>query len=114
MTLGFAFGGGALIDLIAKAPEVQQTARTYLPYLVAVPLLAVGAFMLDGIFIGATRSKDMRNMMAVSFVVYVVALSLLVPMLDNHGLWGAMLIAFVTRTVTLGLRYPALERSVEG
>ncbi|MEW9920844.1 MATE family efflux transporter [Marimonas sp. MJW-29] len=108
----FAAAGPALVDLMAKAPEVQAEARVYLPYVVLVPLVGVAPFMLDGIFIGATRSRDMRNMMALSFGVYVVAVLVLVPAFGNHGLWAAMLISFVARGVTLGLRYPALERSV--
>ncbi len=112
LVLVFAFGGGAIIDLMVKAPEVQEAARDYLPYLVLVPLVGLPPFMLDGIFIGATRSADMRNMMVVSFVVYVVAALVLVPTLGNHGLWLAMLISFVARGVTLGMRYPALERDV--
>jgi MATE family multidrug resistance protein len=67
--------------------------------------------MLDGIFIGATRSGDMRNMMAVSFVIYAVAVAVLMPGLGNHGLWLALLVSFVARGVTLGLRYPKLEES---
>ncbi|KIN70857.1 DNA-damage-inducible protein F [Sulfitobacter noctilucae] len=112
LTVAFWMLGPMIIDLMTKAPEVQTAARVYLPYLVLVPLAGVGAFMLDGIFIGATRSRDMRNMMAVSFAVYVVAVLTLVPSLGNHGLWSAMLIAFVVRGLTLWLRYPALERSV--
>jgi MATE family multidrug resistance protein len=104
--------GPQIIDLMAKAEEVQTVARIYLPYMALVPLTGCAAFMLDGIFIGATRSRDMRNMMAVSFAIYVAAVLLLVPEFGNHGLWAAMLIAFVVRGVTLGLRYPALERSV--
>ncbi|AXI45424.1 MATE family efflux transporter [Sulfitobacter sp. SK012] len=111
MTLAFAFAGGAIIDLMAKSPEVQQAARVYLPYMIAAPLAGWAAWMLDGIFIGATRSRDMRNMMALSFVIYLVALALLVPTLGNHGLWLALLISFVARGLTLGVRYPALERA---
>ena len=111
MTLAFAAGGGAIIDLMAKAPDVQSVARIYLPYMIAAPLAGWAAWMLDGIFIGATRSRDMRNMMAISFVVYVVAAMILVPPLGNHGLWLSLLISFVVRGVTLGVRYPALERS---
>ena len=107
-----AFGGGAIIDLMAKAPEVQEAARIYLPYLVLVPLVGLPPFMLDGIFVGATRSADMRNMMVLSFAVYVVAALVLVPSLGNHGLWAAMLISFVARGVTMGARYPTLERGV--
>ena len=67
--------------------------------------------MLDGIFIGATRSADMRNMMALSAVIYVIALLILMPMIGNHGLWVALLISFVARGITLGVRYPSLERA---
>lgn len=110
--LAFWLFGPRIIDLMTTAPDVQTVARVYLPYVILVPLAGVAAFMLDGIFIGATRSRDMRNMMAVSFVVYVIAVLTLVPMFGNHGLWASMLIAFVVRGITLGLRYPALERSV--
>ena len=109
MTVAFALGGGAIIDLMAKAPDVQETARIFLPYMIAAPLAGWAAWMLDGIFIGATRSRDMRNMMVVSFVAYVISAALLVPWLGNHGLWLALLISFVVRGLTLGLKYPALE-----
>jgi len=56
----------------------------------------------------------MRNMMAVSAVIYALAVAILLPVMGNHGLWAAMMISFVARTVTLGLRYPALERDVGG
>ncbi|MEI4234603.1 MATE family efflux transporter [Roseovarius sp. D22-M7] len=110
LAIGFAGFGGAIVDIMAKAPAVQVEARAYLAYMVAAPVLGLAAWMLDGVFIGATRSRDMRNMMAVSLAVYVVAAAILVPGLGNHGLWLALLISFIARGVTLGLRYPALER----
>jgi len=109
---GYAIFGGALIDLMATAPEVRAAAREFLPYAAAAPLLGVAPFMLDGVFIGATRSRDMRNMMAASLAFYAVAVAALVPLMGNHGLWTALLLSFVARGVTLGLRYPALERGV--
>ncbi|KNX41100.1 DNA-damage-inducible protein F [Roseovarius tolerans] len=112
LAVGFATFGGAIIDLMAKVPEVQAEARSYLIYMAAAPILGLAAYMLDGVFIGATRSRDMRNMMALSLVVYVAAAAALVPSLGNHGLWLALLISFIARGVTLGLRYPALERAV--
>ena len=112
MALGFAFGGPALIALMAKAEEVRAAAVLFLPYMVAAPILGWAAWMLDGIFIGATRTRDMRNMMAVSLAVYVASVLILVPLMGNHGLWTALLISFAVRGVTLGLRYPALERAV--
>ncbi|WP_111430474.1 MATE family efflux transporter [Rhodobacteraceae bacterium DSL-40] len=103
--------GPKIIDLMAKAPEVQEAARVYLPWMAAAPLLGIGAWMLDGIFIGATRTRQLRNAMIMSVAVYVGALFLLVPSLGNHGLWAALMVLNVTRGITLGLRYPALEAS---
>lgn len=111
MALTFALAGGAIIDLMTTAPDVRDAARSYLPWMVASPILGIAAWMFDGIFIGATRSQDMRNMMAISFVIYVACVLTLVPTLQNHGLWLAFNISFVARGITLGLRYPALERS---
>lgn len=110
MALAFWIFGGWLIDLLTTSPEVRAEARVYLPYMIVSPLIGVLAWMLDGIFIGATRTRDMRNMMAVSFAIYLGALLALVPVFGNHGLWAAMLISFVARGVTLAIRYPALER----
>lgn len=111
LVLVFALFGGMIIDLMAKSVPVQEIARDYVAYVAVLPLLGCAAFMLDGIFVGAMRSRDMRNMMALSFGVYVLAALALVPFLENHGLWMAMLLSFVARGVTLGLRYPALERA---
>jgi len=113
LALGFALAGGMIIDIMTTAPEVRAEARIYLGYMVAAPILGLAAWLLDGIFIGATRAADMRNMMAVSLVVYALAALALVPVMGNHGLWIALLISFVARGVTLGLRYPALERGAD-
>ena len=71
------------------------------------------SWMLDGVFIGATRSRDMRNMMVVSFAIYVIALLVLMPVFGNHGLWAAMMVFFVARGVTLAIKYPALEAAAD-
>ncbi len=109
--LAFALAGPWLIDLMAKAPDVQAEARVYLWWMVAAPIVGCAAWMLDGIFIGATRGRDMRNMMALSFVIYWAAIWILLPLMGNHGLWLALLISFIARGVTLGFKYPSLERS---
>ncbi|MDG1471939.1 MAG: MATE family efflux transporter [Ascidiaceihabitans sp.] len=111
--LGFAIFGPWIIDVMTKSPEVQAEARLYLPWMVAAPLVGWAAWMLDGIFIGATQGRDMRNMMIVSFVIYWAAVWALLPMFGNHGLWMAILISFIARGITLGLRYPALEAAAD-
>ncbi|MFK7764267.1 MAG: MATE family efflux transporter [Roseobacter sp.] len=112
MAAGFAVSGGWIIDVMAKDPDVQFVAREFLPYMVVAPLIGCAAWMLDGIFIGATRSKDMRDMMALSFVLYWAAIVVLLPIMGNHGLWLALLLSFLARGVTLAVRYPALERHI--
>lgn len=111
--LGFALAGPWIIDVMAKSPEVQAVARIYLPWMVVAPLIGCVAWMMDGIFIGATQSRDMRNMMMVSFVIYWIAVWLFLPLWGNHGLWAALLVSFFARGITLCLRYPALEAAAQ-
>jgi len=109
LAIFFAVFGGAVIDIMAKSAPVQMAARTYLPYMVAAPIVGVAAWMFDGIFIGATRTKDMRNMMIISTVVYFATVIPLMAAFGNHGLWMGLLISFVVRGATLAWKYPALE-----
>lgn len=109
LAFAFALGGGQMIDLMTTAPDVRTEAKTYLPYMVAAPIVGCAAWMLDGIFIGATRTVDMRNMMIVSTILYFASVIPLMAAFGNHGLWIGLLISFVVRGITLGVRYPALE-----
>jgi len=111
LAAGFFLLGPWVIDIMTTAPDVRAVAKDYLGWMVLAPLFGIAAWMLDGIFIGATRTRDMRNMMAVSAAVYFVTAPILSGAYGNHGLWMAMLVSFVARGVTLGLRYPALERA---
>lgn len=110
----FAVGGGAVIALMTTAPPVRAAALEFLPYMIAAPLVGVAAWMLDGVFIGATRTADMRNMMLVSTVIYFAAALPLMALWGNHGLWLALHISFVARAVSLGWKYPALVMAVSG
>jgi len=109
LALAFAGLGGTVIDIMTTAPAVREAARDYLPWMVAAPVIGLAAWMLDGVFIGATRSGDMRNMMILSTAIYALAVGALAPALGNHGLWAALLVSYLARGVTLGARYPALE-----
>ncbi len=110
LAAGFWIVGPFVIDVMAKDPTVQEAARLYLPHMVAAPLLGALAWMLDGVFIGATRTQDMRNMMILSFLGYCGLVLLLLPSFGNHGLWMALNGFFILRGVSLAFRYPALER----
>jgi len=86
----FLLAGPWLISVLTTSPEVQQAAETYLPWAAVTGLTGALAFLMDGVFIGATWSTDMRNRMLMSFAGYLIALAVFVPLFGNHGLWLAM------------------------
>ncbi len=109
LALAFLLFGPGLIDVMTTSPEVRAEARAYLPWLVAAPLIGIAAWMFDGIFIGATQTREMRNAALISVAIYAAALALLLPAFGNAGLWAALMALNIARGVTLALRYPALE-----
>ena len=113
MALAFYVFGNTIINVMTTAEDVRAVSYEYLPWMVLAPLVGAAAWMLDGIFIGATRTEDMRNMMFISFCVYLIALALLLPKYGNHGLWASLIIFSIARGLTLGYKYPNLEASVE-
>ncbi len=114
MALFFAMFGPWLIDLMATSVEVRAEAKGYLLWVVFSPIVGIAAWMLDGVFIGATRTKDMRNAALEALVIYLIALWLCVGWFGVHGLWMALYVSFVARALTLWRRYPALEKAASG
>jgi len=107
----FAVAGEVIIDLLTVDESVRATARIYLPWAVVTPLVSVWAFQLDGIFVGATRTAEMRNAMLAALAIFLLAWWLLTP-LQNHGLWAALCVLYAARAGTLAYYFPALVRSV--
>ncbi|MCB1508990.1 MAG: MATE family efflux transporter [Hyphomicrobiaceae bacterium] len=99
-------GGPAIIRAITPAEDVRAMALAFLPYAALTPLAGVVAFEMDGVFIGATWSQEMRNMMLVSLALFVVAIFGLQSLIGNHGLWVALLVFLGARGVLLWLRLP--------
>ncbi|MGP2490781.1 MATE family efflux transporter [Mesorhizobium sp. PUT5] len=95
-----AFGDG-LVAVVTTAPQVRTEAAVYLPWAAFTALSGVLAFQMDGIFIGATWSRDMRNMMLLSLAAFVAALLALAPLLGNHGLWAALHVFLLVRGFSL-------------
>ncbi|MEH6775496.1 MAG: MATE family efflux transporter [Cereibacter changlensis] len=110
LALVFALAGPQIIDLITTSPEVRAEARQFLPWLVAAPLIGVASWILDGVFIGATQTREMMRAMLISVPIYGAALMLLVPLMGNHGLWASLMVLNATRGVTMLLAYPKVER----
>jgi MATE family multidrug resistance protein len=109
-TAAFMLGGTALIDLMTASPEVRETARQFLLLAALAPAAGVLAFAYDGIFIGATWARDMRNLMIAALSIYFVTWWTLQP-LGNAGLWIALLTFLAARGLLQAARYPALVRA---
>jgi MATE family multidrug resistance protein len=110
----FALAGVVLIPFFAAQQAVQIAARHALPWLVVLPLVAMWGYQLDGIFLGATRSRELRNSMGLALAGFLLLSALFVPRWQNDGLWMAFLGFMVLRGITLGSRVPALVRSISG
>lgn len=104
-TVAFALFGPLIIRLLTDLPDVRGTAMTYLPWLIISPLVSVWSFLYDGVFVGATRAREMRDIMVIStFVVFLPAWYLLQP-LGNHGLWLAFTIFMASRGIGMHVYY---------
>jgi MATE family multidrug resistance protein len=106
-TLGYLLLGSGLIALLTGIPEVRETAGDHLVWAALAPLVAVWGFLMDGVFIGATWTRPLRNAMFVSVAVYLAAWAVLMPIFGNHGLWLAFLVFLAARSATLGVAYGA-------
>jgi MATE family multidrug resistance protein len=107
VTLLFVIFGNQLIDVITSNAEVRIAAREFMLLAALAPTCGVLAYCYDGVYIGASWARDMRNLMLVAFAAYIAAWYLLRPS-GNTGLWIALLIFLVARGGLQALRYPAL------
>ena len=104
-SLTFAIGGDDIIGVLTKLPDVRQAAAVYLPWLIASPLISVFSFVFDGVFVGTTWSRDMRNLMlAASLLVFLPAWWTTLAW-GNHGLWFAFTLFMAARGVLMGATY---------
>ena len=103
LTILYAVFGEALVRLISRDETVQVETYRYLWWVVASPLIGVWSFMLDGIFTGITHTREMRNGMLIALTCFLISTLLLVPALDNHGLWLSYCVLMIARAATLRL-----------
>lgn len=105
----YALFGGLIIDLLTGIDSVRHEAKAHLIWVTLLPIASIWAFQLDGIFIGATRTAEMRNAMIASLIAFVAAALPLVHLFGNDGLWGAYVAFMGARAVTLYLYYPRVQ-----
>ena len=110
-TLLYWLAGDALLALLTPEGTLREAAERFMPWVIISPLIVVIGFQLDGIFIGATRAKEMRDSMIVSTGIFLPASLWAGAQFGNHGLWAAFSLYFVLRAVTLLFYMPRLKTS---
>ncbi|GGF61777.1 MATE family efflux transporter [Terasakiella brassicae] len=104
--------GNVLINLFSNLPAVLETAKQYLIWAAVLPVVAVGAFQMDGIYLGLTQTRMLRNMMVLSLALYIPLSLMLQSVWGNHGLWAAFTFFMGMRAITLGMTYTRVEQKV--
>ena len=103
--LAYVVAGPFIVGLMTDLPDVRDTALTYLPWLIVSPLISVWCFLYDGVYVGMTRAREMRNIMLFStFAVFVPAWFVTQP-LGNHGLWLALMAFLASRGIGMHIGY---------
>lgn len=105
--------GGIVIAFITTDPEIRSTAARFLPFAAIIPLIGMPSWMLDGVFIGATRGRALRNAGVLATALYLTTDLVLRP-LGNLGVWWALCLSYLFRAGSLALYVPSLLRSLDG
>ena len=102
------------IHLISDQPGIAEQARPYYIYMILIPVITFAAFLWDGIYIGATAAKEIRNTMIIaSLIVFLPAWYFLMPIYGNHGLWIAFLLFMVARGVSMTVMAKEIWRNIQ-
>ena len=101
----FVLFGELLLHLFTDQIPLIEQAKPYLIWIIVAPVVNVAAYIWDGIFLGATASKALRNSVILSTLLFLSAVYLLMPF-GNHGLWGALTLLLVARGVSLTVLAP--------
>ncbi|MBR4156823.1 MAG: MATE family efflux transporter [Bacteroidales bacterium] len=103
-TILYALFPSSFVKIISDNPNILLEIKPYYIYMIAIPSITFAAFIWDGIYIGATASKAIRNTMIIATIfIFIPAWHLLTPKLGNHGLWIAFLCFMTARGVAMTL-----------
>jgi MATE family multidrug resistance protein len=104
-TIVYLFAGPLIVRILTDLPEVRETAMVYLPWLVASPIISVWCFLYDGVYVGMTRAREMRNIMVFSTIAVFLPLWFVTQSFGNHGLWFALMAFMASRGIGMHLGY---------
>ncbi len=104
LALVYVVLGPILIRVLTDLPDVRSTAMRYLPWLIASPVISVWSFLYDGVYVGATRAREMRNIMIASALVFLGTWYVTQPF-GNDGLWFSYMVFLASRGIGMHLYY---------
>jgi len=113
IALLYFLGGGWVIETFVRDVEAREVALAYLPFCAAVPLIGIAPWQLDGLFLGTTQGRALRNAGVTVAVLYIGTDLLLRPAFGNTGVWTAFLLMYLYRAAALGVYVPGLFRSLQ-
>ncbi|MBL8202357.1 MAG: MATE family efflux transporter [Chromatiales bacterium] len=111
-SLAFWIAGPAIVRTLTSLPEVRATALEYLPWMVLLPLISVWSFFYDGVFVGATLSREMRVVMTTTALLVFIPVWYFTRDLGNHGLWLAFTAFMVMRGLGMHLWFNRLKETL--
>ena len=94
-----------IISLLTDLDYLKYLTYEYIIWIVIVPPIASLCYQFDGIFIGASQTKEMRNSMILSFLLFISSSNLLISKFSNHGLWMCLLFFMIMRSITLNYHF---------
>ena len=105
--------GPAAIGFLSRDPAVIKSATTFLPYCALAPIVGFASWQFDGIFIGTTQTRAMRDAGIAAVIIYIGAHYILEPRYGGYGLWASFLIYYIARALTLMVFYPSVTRQLD-
>jgi MATE family multidrug resistance protein len=107
-TVTYLLAGENIFRLLTNNINIISNARPYFYWISIIPVVSFAAFLWDGIYIGATAGKAMRNSMLISSIlIFFPAYYILQRYIGNHGLWLAFILFMISRTITMWVMAPA-------
>ena len=109
-SLFFGVAGDVIVQQLGQDVQIIAVARTYLPYVIALPVVSVTAFLFDGLYIGTTATRSMLIGVAFASALFFLLYQLLAPTLGNHALWIAFTAYLALRGGVMALQLPGVLR----
>ena len=112
ISFGYFLGKNYFIEIMTDLESIKSICLSYSVWIVIIPFISSFCYQFDGIFVGASKTKELRNAMIISVGIYLLTAFLLVSFFSNFGLWIALSIFFILRGLTLFLYLGRIYKAV--